>query len=197
MGPQVTAAILIFILLQKSSNPLQSDRSSPLLSNLVPSQSCKCSWVSSESCEQSLQPMLFTWECLKLPLTPAIALALYLIYTLTLSTLSVAHIWSSVLWWAMLVVQTWSKWRQKLVQALTRGFIVYRNIINSRNYHRIIKSCLFSLLQSLVVNIRLDHISLKSKYRWRQLTRVSVMSEKWFVTQERSVRVKMACDSYT
>ena len=36
MGPQVTAAILIFILLQKSSIPLQSDRSSPLLSNLVP-----------------------------------------------------------------------------------------------------------------------------------------------------------------
>ena len=33
MGPQVTAAILIFILLQKSSSPLQSDRSSPLLSN--------------------------------------------------------------------------------------------------------------------------------------------------------------------
>ena len=32
MGPQVTAAILIFILLQKSSSPLQSDRSSPLLS---------------------------------------------------------------------------------------------------------------------------------------------------------------------
>ena len=28
MGPQVTAAILIFILLQKSSSPLQSDRSS-------------------------------------------------------------------------------------------------------------------------------------------------------------------------
>ena len=84
MGPQVTAAIFIFILLQKSSSPLQSDRSSPLLSNLVPSQSCKCSWVSSESCEQSLQPMLFTWECLKLPLTPAVALALYLIHTLTL-----------------------------------------------------------------------------------------------------------------
>ena len=61
-----------------------SDRSSPLLSNLVPSQSCKCSWVSSEPWEQSLQPMLFTWECLKLPLTPAIALALYLIHTLTL-----------------------------------------------------------------------------------------------------------------
>ena len=33
MGPQVTAAILIFILLQKSSSPLQSVRSSPLLSN--------------------------------------------------------------------------------------------------------------------------------------------------------------------
>ena len=81
MGPQVTAAILIFILLQKSSSPLQSDRSSPLLSNLVPSQSSKCSWVSSESEEQSLHPMLFTWECLKFPLTPAIALALYLIQT--------------------------------------------------------------------------------------------------------------------
>ena len=36
----VTAAILIFILLQMSSSPLQSDGSSPLLSNLVPSQSC-------------------------------------------------------------------------------------------------------------------------------------------------------------
>ena len=32
MGPQVTAAILIFILIQKSSSPLQSDRSSLSLS---------------------------------------------------------------------------------------------------------------------------------------------------------------------
>ena len=92
MGPQVTAAILIFVLLQKSSkfkallqvncvshvdsitfrkkkllllllspavlsSPINS---APLLSNLVPSQNCKCSWVSSESWEQSLQLMLFT-----------------------------------------------------------------------------------------------------------------------------------------
>ena len=33
MGPQVTAASFIFILLQKSSSPLLSDRSRPLLSN--------------------------------------------------------------------------------------------------------------------------------------------------------------------
>ena len=34
-------------------------RSSPLLSNLVPLQSCKSSWVSSESCEQSLYLFYF------------------------------------------------------------------------------------------------------------------------------------------
>ena len=47
------AFILIFILLQKSSGPLQSDRSSPLLSNLLPLQSCKCSWVSTNDYSRS------------------------------------------------------------------------------------------------------------------------------------------------
>ena len=54
MVPQVTAASFIFILLQKSSSPLLSDTSSPLLSKLVPPQSCKCSWVSSEPWAQNL-----------------------------------------------------------------------------------------------------------------------------------------------
>ena len=54
MVPKVTAASFIFILLQKSSSPLLSDRSKPLRSNPVPPQSCKCSWVSSEPWAQNL-----------------------------------------------------------------------------------------------------------------------------------------------
>ena len=78
MGPQVTAASFIFILLQKSSSPLLSDRSSPLLSKLVPPQSCKCSWVSSEPWAQSLQPMNGSfWSCFGTPVDSKIYFRIY------------------------------------------------------------------------------------------------------------------------
>ena len=77
----VTAAIFTVILLQNKRRSLHFSISSPLLSNSVPQKISRCSWFSST-------PRLQCWqdkssqECLKFPLTPAIALALYLIHSL-------------------------------------------------------------------------------------------------------------------
>ena len=78
--PWVTAAgrlaNLEVILLQKSSSPFLVDMSSPLLSNQVPPQISTWFWLISSLPEHKSQ-LKSLYDCLKLHLTLAIALALY------------------------------------------------------------------------------------------------------------------------
>ena len=69
------------ILLQKVKIPRHLNISRPLLSYSVPPQISRCSWFSGEPVLQNLQ-LKSPCDCLKLALTPAIALALYLIQIL-------------------------------------------------------------------------------------------------------------------